>query len=576
MMIKQLIIKNFRNLKNADLKFGKNTLLVGSNNVGKSTVLEALDLLLGPDRLNSLDAVNEHDFYGSRYLDKDDQPIPIEIETRLYGLNDRQKRLFKDHLEYWDTQDNKFVEMQEGLDEERFHLDCLRVAFKAYYDREEDEFKTETYFLNPELPNSESTNKFIALTRNDKREIGYLFLRVLRTGSRALSLERGSLLNIILDLKEIKTSSWETILSKLKGAGNELDKDTGFRDVLSKIEDKVKKYTPLRSGEDKSSQFEITNLTRKNLRSSLNIFVGTEPSNELVPFRSLGTGTINVLLLALMSFIADLKRENEKNVIFSMEEPEIALPPYTQRRVIDELFEMSDQALVTSHSPYVTERFINNNILVLKNDGEKISGHNVDFGPFKEKIFRRDFRTRFAEGLLSKGIIAVEGVSDELTLYATSQKLPEFCSNYIHLDIIGMVVIDNEGGGNINNIGQFFKSLNIKTYAFYDKGQQVSKDAFDSIKEHDHKSLEKLLVEEIPENVLKEFFDDCKKYPDYPQGTTLKNNTKDDVCAILEQRKREGYSAKLLSFCKKEADLPQTIVDFLKNINNDLTQSKTK
>lgn len=45
----QIKIENFRGIKNADLTFGGHTLLVSGNNVGKSTVYDALDLVLGPD-----------------------------------------------------------------------------------------------------------------------------------------------------------------------------------------------------------------------------------------------------------------------------------------------------------------------------------------------------------------------------------------------------------------------------------------------------------------------------------------------------------------------------------------------
>lgn len=45
----QIKIKNFRGIKNADLTFGGHTLLVSGNNVGKSTVCDALDFVLGPD-----------------------------------------------------------------------------------------------------------------------------------------------------------------------------------------------------------------------------------------------------------------------------------------------------------------------------------------------------------------------------------------------------------------------------------------------------------------------------------------------------------------------------------------------
>ena len=60
---------------------------------------------------------------------------------------------------------------------------------------------------------------------------------------------------------------------------------------------------------------------------------------------------MNTLVLALLSFIADAKPQN---VIFAMEEPEIALPPHTQRRIANYLLETrTSQCFVTSHSPYL-------------------------------------------------------------------------------------------------------------------------------------------------------------------------------------------------------------------------------
>lgn len=52
MKVVRLCISNFRGIKSATLLFDGHTLLVGSNNVGKSSICEALDLVLGPDRLN--------------------------------------------------------------------------------------------------------------------------------------------------------------------------------------------------------------------------------------------------------------------------------------------------------------------------------------------------------------------------------------------------------------------------------------------------------------------------------------------------------------------------------------------
>ncbi|MBE0703275.1 MAG: site-2 protease family protein [Afipia sp.] len=74
-----------------------------------------------------------------------------------------------------------------------------------------------------------------------------------------------------------------------------------------------------------------------------------------MPFARQGTGSINMLVFALLTIIADLK--GKKSVIFAMEEPEIALPPHTQRRVTRFVLREMGQSIVTSHSPYVIEQF---------------------------------------------------------------------------------------------------------------------------------------------------------------------------------------------------------------------------
>ena len=63
MRIRRVQIEHFRGIEKADIALGGTTLFVGPNNVGKSTLLEALDLTLGSDRLSRTDAINEHDFW---------------------------------------------------------------------------------------------------------------------------------------------------------------------------------------------------------------------------------------------------------------------------------------------------------------------------------------------------------------------------------------------------------------------------------------------------------------------------------------------------------------------------------
>jgi putative ATP-dependent endonuclease of the OLD family len=89
MKVVRLTIANFRGIKSAGLVFDGHTLVVGTNNVGKSTLCEALDLVLGPDRLNRFPPVDEFDFYNATYLvpqlaeGEPPQVVPLRIEAVL-------------------------------------------------------------------------------------------------------------------------------------------------------------------------------------------------------------------------------------------------------------------------------------------------------------------------------------------------------------------------------------------------------------------------------------------------------------------------------------------------------------
>ncbi len=63
MRVVSLKIENFRGIREGFVRFGKHPVLVGDNNTGKTTLIEALALVLGRDRL--VRELTEHDFYGS-------------------------------------------------------------------------------------------------------------------------------------------------------------------------------------------------------------------------------------------------------------------------------------------------------------------------------------------------------------------------------------------------------------------------------------------------------------------------------------------------------------------------------
>ena len=93
MKIVRIKIKNFRGILSGELQLC-HTVLVGDNNTCKSTVLEAIDLVLGPERLSKRPAIDEHDFYGGVYFDAEKKPVPITVEVVVVDLATSNRRTF--------------------------------------------------------------------------------------------------------------------------------------------------------------------------------------------------------------------------------------------------------------------------------------------------------------------------------------------------------------------------------------------------------------------------------------------------------------------------------------------------
>ena len=212
MRVRHLRVRNFRGIKDSEIHFKTHTLLVGGNNAGKSTICEALDLVLGPERLYRRPVVDEHDFYLGRYADAAGEPVEIRIDVILTQLTPAERRRFGDqHLRLWDEVAGEFID-EDGSGVDRSGEEgvdwALAVCFIGRYDREEDDFIGDTFFCHPEPIVDETDVEALAelgaglakFSRTHKRLAGYVYLRALRTGSRALSLQRGSLLDTILQL----------------------------------------------------------------------------------------------------------------------------------------------------------------------------------------------------------------------------------------------------------------------------------------------------------------------------------------------------------------------------------------
>jgi len=526
MRVHSLSVTNFRGIKSATICLPAHAVLIGDNNTGKSSVLEAIDLVLGPDRLSRRPPVDEHDFFEGRYLapatavaeaDHDGQPpveaagnpladsVPprIEIEVTITDLSEEQLARFGGRIEWLNTADGTlFVEANPAGIDAAAVVAALRVTFIGQYDPDDDDFTGATYFTRS-LTEDDTPTPF---RKTDKQHCGFLFLRSLRTGSRALSLEHGSLLDIILRLKEIRPRLWEgtlDALSTLDVAGNP---QMGISGVLESVNASLKKYVPREWGA--KPHLRVSSLTREHLRKVITAFIATGSGDHAAPFYRQGTGTINMLVLALLSQIA----EDKQNVIFAMEEVETAIPPYAQKRIVHELRKLSAQSIITSHSPYVLEEFGLDETVILSRSSQGILSQASIALPesVKHKRYRQDFRTKFCEGLLARRVLIAEGDTEAAALPVVARRLSDLNpATYSSIEGLGITVINAKTETQIADLGRLYAGLGKRVFALCDlqtaEAQQAIEAEVEQLFMHPEKGIEDLVLKNTTLEAMNRF-----------------------------------------------------------------------
>lgn len=581
MRISKLSIRNFRGIASAELLFPSHAVLIGDNNTGKSTVLEALDLVLGPDRAHRMPPVDEHDFFQGKYILSEPEPValaaeaahaapgleiePVEdvaektapiirIDATVCDLTDDQKARFMANVEWWDNDQSSVLE-QPTAEQMVVASPCIRVTFVGRYDDEDDDFSGETFFTKTDEDGLRQPFR-----KSDKQICGFLYLRTLRTGSRALSLERGSLLDIILRLQEARPKLWEDSLEALSSLQLSDGAKGGLGEVLESVNTALKKYVPKEWGAQ--PQLRVSNLTREHLRKVVTAFMSTGDGEHLAPYYRQGTGTINMLVLALLSQIA----AGKQNVIFAMEEPEIAIPPYAQKQIVNEVRKLSSQTIFTSHSPYVIEEFSVDETIPLSRDADGVLGQKTIVLPasIKPKFYRQNFRTVFCEGLLSSKVLLAEGATEAIAFPAVARRLAKLRpEEFKTLESIGVCTIDAGSESKIIAMAGLYRGLGKEVICACDAQDAATtasmEAALDLVLMHGEAGFEQMVLAGTTEAAMERYIDSIT----WPQALQAqypnpKNDLANAMKTYLSKYKGEGVAADFLVQCEFD-EIPQWI-----------------
>ena len=334
MHLNRLKIENFRGIASLEIELDRNiTVLIGENNSGKTTVLEALRFGLDTIKSDRTCNFSEYDFHRHDGCKELPSSLPIVL---TFHFEESKEHLWPDYI----TQSlNEVIVGDE--------YSTIKLRFTGYFDKSDGELKQSWCFLD------DAENAMVGkqgLTKDLRRLRPFFFQTALRAAKDEFH-GQATYWSSFLKNKDIDESSRKALEEELHTVNQKIvDAHSSFKDVT----DEVKQISELVSvGKADSVSVDPSPAdVYKSLRyTEVNLLTG---SNVKVPIRSHGEGTqsLSVLLLFSAYLKTRLKADFDKfaEPIIAIEEPEAHLHPNAVRALWALIQTLPGQKIIATHS----------------------------------------------------------------------------------------------------------------------------------------------------------------------------------------------------------------------------------
>lgn len=347
MQIIELEIKNFRGIRAGRIRFGAFTVLIGANNSGKTTITEALALLLGRDRL--VRSLTEHDFFGSTPQPQD-RIIIIATVTGFTPDNPERHhdwfRMGRAVAKWWDPASG-LLNPIKGSEADK--LAC-QIAFAARFDRETLEVETARYFYDdanlddPFNEESSVTPVPIALIK----ELGFFLVPASRTWDRMISFSSELFRRAVSYAGGNPAATVLDERDRLRAPDRPLERDPKLEALVGRVNADIARLF------GRPAQLKLR-LTTTDSEGVLDAVVPHFVEGDAVPLpsRRHGSGLISMQTLILLMRFGSLRIANNEAFLMAIEEPELHVPPPLQRKLLHLMQSLATQTIITTHSPTV-------------------------------------------------------------------------------------------------------------------------------------------------------------------------------------------------------------------------------
>lgn len=367
MRIARLRIENFRGIRTGDLRFGRHSVLIGPNNCGKTTVIEALALLFGRDRM--VRDLTEHDFYGGN-------PQPADRIRLIATITDFDSDDSADHPIWF--RDGAGVpmwlnpltyEVLPARGHPTWRLAC-QIAFTARFDRPSLEVETVRCFHDHDQPADVFVDEAVTkVPARVIRDIGFFLVPAGRTWDRVVSFGSELFRRVVAAGNGQPAESVLAERDRLRAPTAPLEADAHLAPIVTQLNAELAGFfrvTP-------QLQLRVTSTDSNGLLEVVVPHYAHAGGALGLPARRHGSGLVSLQhLLLLMQFGRQRAAANE-GFWMALEEPELHVPPPLQRRLVHRIQALSTQTFVTTHSPGVASIAESASVIVLRNERGTLS-----------------------------------------------------------------------------------------------------------------------------------------------------------------------------------------------------------
>jgi energy-coupling factor transporter ATP-binding protein EcfA2 len=345
MIVSKLEINGFRGVRAGEIYLSQFTTLVGPNNCGKTTITEALALVLGRDRL--VRSLTEHDFTGSEPA----EGSRINIVASITGFAPNDPANHPDWFR-WGRGTIKWFDVDTGaIKSERDRgsdlLTC-QIAFTARFDHESLETLTVRYFYDADTDPFADEAAVETVPSELIRKIGFFLVPASRTWDRTISFGSELFRRVVSYVGGRPAAAVLAERARLRMPQNPLETDAH----LSELVDNINTDIAALLGRATQLKLRITTTDSEGILESVIPRFAVSKDVPL-PSRRQGSGLISLQTLILLMRFGQLRVAAGDGFMMVIEEPELHVPPPLQRKLLRMMQTLATQTIVTTHSPTV-------------------------------------------------------------------------------------------------------------------------------------------------------------------------------------------------------------------------------